>query len=514
MSMAANRRAPQGFGGCVAYGPPFGIGLPIESPEGRPLVIVHPAAAMHHHASFGLVSDAGHPFIHVVVDYGEYTPNGWGINANVAGMATWQRIADTTQGHTVCRKAALSTPHWQVHVVGEAFATLTNLPPIDILYVDWLEWLEAHAPQPCRAFDNALSSFVHKVREGGLVVLDHKHKAMIEANHPWYANVNDDFVHLPCGSLLANKGLVEWMSPDLYGEYQSHMATVYEVHHGVEGTLAEKDWEQAMHAWTWTVMPEVSKSPAVIQAMLNSDTIPSIHPKAMTQNQWMKAWLRHQDEHEAGSFLLGPTPPLHAWPPGAYVNFLQWLLDHPTLLLGDVPKNTYRLLGETFKLHIVHGDLLRLAPALYGQGTVLAVREGLRQKVVARSPRWLGQALELQSPESWMSNPVKRLTWSGDEATPQLAKTMLEFAKFQPYSPAYPNIKSMKVQHIVTVSHGTASLGEVMRAVMAYYDSLPPMMGRAPMEMTIVCLDEDDYTDLHSMPHQFQFLPDDGPCID
>jgi hypothetical protein len=514
MSMAAQKKNPLRWGGCIAYGPPIDFGLPIEVPEDRPLVIAHPAAAMHHHASFGLVSDAGHPFIHVMVDRGDYSPTGWGINANVAGMATWQRIADTTQGHTVCRKAALSTPHWQVHIVGEAFATLTNLPPIDILYVDWLEWLEAHAPQPCRAFDNALSSFVHKVREGGLVVLDHKHKAMIEANHPWYANVNDDFVHLPCGSLLANKGLVEWMSPDLYGEYQSHMATVYEVHHGVEGTLAEKDWEQAMHAWTWTVMPEVSKSPAVIQAMLNSDTIPSIHPKAMTQNQWMKAWLRHQDEHEAGSFLLGPTPPLHAWPPGAYVNYLQWLLDHPSLLLGDVPKKTYRLLGETFKLHIVHGDLLRLAPALYGQGTVLAVREGLRQKVVARSPRWLGQALELQSPESWMSNPVKRLTWSGDEATPHLTKTMLEFAKSQPYSPAYPNIKSMKVQHIVTVSHGTASLGEVMRAVMAYYDSLPPMMGRAPMEMTIVCLDEDDYTDLHSLPHQFQFLPNDGSCID
>ena len=64
MSMAANRRAPKGFGGCVAYGPPFGIGLPVDPPEGRPLVIEDPAAAAHHHASFGLVSDAGHPFIH------------------------------------------------------------------------------------------------------------------------------------------------------------------------------------------------------------------------------------------------------------------------------------------------------------------------------------------------------------------------------------------------------------------------------------------------------------------
>ena len=113
-----------------------------------------------------------------------------------------------------------------------------------------------------------------------------------------------------------------------------------------------------------------------------------------------------------------------------------------------------------------------------------------------------------------MSNPVKRLKWSGEDATPQLAKTMLELAKSQPYSRAHPSIKSMQVGHIVTVSHGTASLGEVMRAVVAYYDDLPPMMGRAPMEMTVVCLDEDDYTDVATMPHQFQFLPDDGSCAD
>ena len=211
MSMAVQRNNLLRWGGCIAYGPPIDFGLPIEVPEGRPLVIAHPAAAMHHHASFGLVSDAGHPFIHVMVDRGDFSPTGWGVNANEAGMATWQRIADTTQGHTVCRKAGLATPHWQVHIAGEAYGTLTNLPPLDVLYVDWLEWLEAHAAQPCRAFGNAISSFVHKVREGGLVVLDHKHKAMIEHDHPWYASVNEPFVHLPGGSLLANKGVVEWM---------------------------------------------------------------------------------------------------------------------------------------------------------------------------------------------------------------------------------------------------------------------------------------------------------------
>ena len=113
-----------------------------------------------------------------------------------------------------------------------------------------------------------------------------------------------------------------------------------------------------------------------------------------------------------------------------------------------------------------------------------------------------------------MGNPVKGLQWSGPEATPMLAKTMLELAKTQPYSRAFPHIKSMQVNHIVTVAHGSASLGEVMEAVKAYYDTLPPMMGRAPMEMTIVCLDENDYTDVQTVPHQFQFLPNDGSCTD
>ena len=243
MSMAAVRRNPQRWGGCIAYGPTIEFGLPIAVPEDRPLVIAHPAAAMHHHASFGLVSDAGHPFIHVMVERGDYAPDGWGIHANEAGMATWQRIPDTTQGHKVYRKANRSTAHWQIHIAGEAYGTLTNLPPVDVLYVDWLEWLEPHGTPPSPHFATAISSFVHKIREGGLVVLDHKHIDMAGGNHPWFSNIKDEFVHLQNGSMLANKGVVEWMSPDLYGEYQSHMATVYEVHHGLEGALAQKDWE-------------------------------------------------------------------------------------------------------------------------------------------------------------------------------------------------------------------------------------------------------------------------------
>ena len=133
---------------------------------------------------------------------------------------------------------AVCPPHWQVHIPGEAFVTSTNLPPLVCsTSIGWRGW--AHAPNPCTDFANAIGAFVHKVVEGGLVVLDHKHIAMNDGQHGWFSHVNEAFVHLPGGSLLANKGVVEWMSPDLYGEYHTHMATVYEVHHGIDGALPE-----------------------------------------------------------------------------------------------------------------------------------------------------------------------------------------------------------------------------------------------------------------------------------
>ena len=119
-----------------------------------------------------------------------------------------------------------SQPHWQLHIPDEAYSRMSSLPPLDVLYLDWLEWLEP-AESPQSNFANAVSAIVHKVKDGGLVVLDHKH-IHIEGGRG--TNTNDVFVHLNNGSMLANQGLVEWLAPDLYGDYHSHMATVFKVH--------------------------------------------------------------------------------------------------------------------------------------------------------------------------------------------------------------------------------------------------------------------------------------------
>ena len=148
------------------------------------------------------------------------------------------------------------------------------------------------------------------------------------------SSLNEPVVHLNNGSMLINNGFVEW-PPDFYGDVQTHGATVFKVHHGVDGPLSQKDWDEAMQPWFWMTMPEVSMSLAQIEDLLLKQPSPPVHPDATTQEQWLRDWLRHQDEHEPEPSFLGPT---HRSNPasGAYTAYLRWLLDHPSLLVGDV----------------------------------------------------------------------------------------------------------------------------------------------------------------------------------
>lgn len=515
MSMAAQRANGTRFGTCLAYGPPLEIGLPINVNPNRPLVMAHPAAAMHYHASFGLLEDTQHPFIQFMVDLGDYAPTSWSVNANESGTATFQRLPNTMNGHEVYRKTSMSTPHWQVHAgCKEALETLTNMPPIDILYLDWLSWLPFQREDGDGDFSQRMSSIVHKVRDGGLVLLDHKNKSMNEGDHPWFRYPEDGVFPITDHSSMENMGLVEWLAPNLWGDYETHIASVFMVHHTSDGLLGSTDWEAAMKPWFWGTVAEMSLQPSQIQKLIDASAEASLHPDAETLEDWMETWVRMMDQHGAKTTYMTPEPPEHAWPKGAYHQFLKGLLRFPELLMGTPPKKSYRLLGENFKLNIVYGNLLELAPALYARNAVLALRASLAKQVVARCPWWDGQALVLQTEPTWMSNTIKRLRWSGDSATPMLAKKMLEIAKQQPYSTLYPEVKSYTVGHVVTVAHGNGTLSEVMNAVKTYYASIPEYMALAPMELTIVCLDSEDYSDDKVATLDFQFLSFDGSCTD
>ena len=152
----------EGLGMCVTYGKDnnIGIGLPIVVDEDRPLVIAHPAAANHYHASMSLFEDAGHPFVHVLVDFGQYCPDEWPYHADIVNHAVYQRLHDTSQGHPVFRKVCIDVPHWQIHVGGEAYGYLSNAPPVDILYVDWFSWIDGFITRDEHAFADMMAQYV------------------------------------------------------------------------------------------------------------------------------------------------------------------------------------------------------------------------------------------------------------------------------------------------------------------------------------------------------------------
>ena len=493
----------EGLGMCVTYGKDnnIGIGLPIVVDEDRPLVIVHPAAANHYHASMSLFEDAGHPFVHVLVDFGQYCPDEWPYHADIVNHAVYQRLHDTSQGHPVFRKVCIDVPHWQVHVGGEAFEYLSNAPPVDILYVDWFSWIDRFISNDENAFAEMMANYISKIRDGGLVIVDHKHKQMKEGGCRWFNHPNDTF---PVGphSVMEEVCVVEWLGENTYHEMQTYAATVYKVHHSANSPLSQTDWFEEIKPWFWNTVPEMGLSPSQVQNMLDNEIEESIHPNAITWENWHDTWSTVYMDGRDGLTFKTPVPSRSAWPYEAYSSYLQWLINHPTCLQKELNKRSYRLSGENFVLNLVHGDLLELAPALYTKHAALAVRHKLSQQVKARCPWWKHQTTVLQTRHTWESNPISGLQWSGESATPHLAKLLIEHAKAQSFAITHHNSRYFECREIVTVAHGTATLREVMDGVEAYYDALGFDAPRQPttLELTVVYLDENEYLEDNVSP--------------
>tara|TARA_B100001769_G_scaffold127316_1_gene99452 strand:+ start:683 stop:2230 length:1548 start_codon:yes stop_codon:yes gene_type:complete len=491
----------EGFGFCITYGEDkgIGIGLPIEVDENRPLVVAHPAAANHYHASMSLFEDAGHPFVHVLVDIGQFCPDEWPYHADVVNHAIYQRLHDTSQGHPVFRKVCIDVPHWQVHVGGEAYDYLSNAPPVDVLYADWFSWIDRFITNDDSAFPDMMAHYVSKIRDGGLVIVDHKHRAMGEGGCSWFNHPGESFSVGP-HSMMEKVCDIEWLGGNADDEVQTYAATVFKVHHSANGQLGHVDWFEEIKPWFWNTVPEMCLSPSQVQQMIDDEIEESIHPNAITWENWHDTWSTvYMDDREEGMTFTTPVPPRFAWPYEAYSSYLQWLVNHPQCLQDEVEKRSYKLQGENFVLNVVHGDLLELAPALYTKHSAVAVRNKLQQHVKARCPWWKHQTTTIQTSESWSSNPIQPLQWSGENATPHLAKLLIEHSKVQSFGGTYHNSRYFQCREIITVAHGMGALSEVMAAVEAYYEELGQDVSRPlyTLELTVVHLDEHEYQEVN-----------------
>ena len=259
MSQSMARKLPlNGFGNCVTYGEAndMGIGLPIEIDENRPLVIAHPAAGSYHHASMSLFEDAEHPFVHLLVDYDQCCPDIWPYHADEAHHAIFQRLHDTSEGAPVFRKTSITVPHWQIHVIGEAYEYLSKSAPIDILYVDWMSWLDKFIVNSATALPDMMTHYANKIRDGGLVILDHKHLQTDENGHSWYNHPGGTFA-IGEHAMMEEVCTIEWIGMGWNGTYemQTYSATVFKIHHSRKGPLGNIDWNEAIKPWFWKSIP-------------------------------------------------------------------------------------------------------------------------------------------------------------------------------------------------------------------------------------------------------------------
>lgn len=497
------RKLPlNGFGNCVTYGEAnnMGIGLPIDLDENRPLVIAHPAAGNHYHASMSLFEDAKHPFVHVLVDFGQYCPDVWPYHADIVNHAIYQRLHDTSEGAPVFRKTSIAVPHWQIHVASEAYDYLSKAAPIDILYVDWMTWLDKFIVNSETALPEMMTHYANKIRDGGLVILDHKHISLAEHGNSWYNHPGGTFA-IGEHAMMEEVCTIEWVGWDASNDISTFSATVFKIHHSSEGPLGKTNWAEEIKPWFWKSIPEMALNEQQVQKLIETDHSESVHPNAITWENWHDTWTTAYMEGSAQSTVFQtPVPTKTAWPKESYMEYLQWLVEHPQCLLPTVEKRSYKLLGENFILNLIHGDLLELAPTLYTKNSALAVRNNLQQKIVNRCPWWKNQTTILQTKESWETNPIKGLKWSGQNATKHLAKIIIEQSKAQAMDTTtyeFPYFRPrFNCRNIVTVAHGNATLLEVMKAVEAYYEELGWEYPRPTntLELTIVYLDENEYS--------------------
>ena len=184
-----------GFGMCVTYGKDnnSGIGLPIVVDEDL-------ASGCRIGSSQSLPCERqvclkmlGIRLSTFWLTMANFCPDEWPYRTDIVNHAVYQRLHDASQGHPVFRKVCIDVPHWQVHVAGDAYEYLSNAPPVDVLYVDWFSWIDRFITREEHGFADMMAQYISKIRDGGLVIVDHKHKQLREGGCRWFNHPSETF---------------------------------------------------------------------------------------------------------------------------------------------------------------------------------------------------------------------------------------------------------------------------------------------------------------------------------
>ena len=102
---------------------------------------------------------------------------------------------------------------------------------------------------------------------------------------------------------------IEWLGGNADDEVQTYAATVFKVHHSANGPLGHHDWFEAIKPWFWNTVPEMGLSPSQVQHMLDDEVEESVHPNAITWENWHDTWSTvYMDDREEGMTFKTPVP--------------------------------------------------------------------------------------------------------------------------------------------------------------------------------------------------------------
>lgn len=467
------------------------VGIDFTLDKSRPLVIAHPAAGNHYHASMSFIQEFDHPFIQLVIDLYPYFPDIWPGTVTTSGnFMKYQRINDTIDGYPVFRVCDNKQPHWQVQVTSDADEYLNSIPLVDILYLDWIDWVKIGKGDVEKPIQSILTHVAKFVRKGGLIILDHKHdlRRMFCVNE---IGTESLAVNQSLGSVLSYSGELEWLGENSISELTAYSASMYVVSGNDENDMIDLT---VFQTWLSGLVPEFAQSLQQINSAIEAGRNQFDHVDAYTWDIWNDNYIQKLTDDIIQVDYPNPVPAMCTWKLKDYQKFLNWVKNNPHLLAESNEPRSYVNTNHSHMVNIIHGDIVEISPNLFKENSLVAVRKSLGQKILNRCPWWTENIVELQSSRPWMENPIPGLLWSGDDVTIKLIGDIMElcYSKFLQKFPDSDKIPESL--EIITIANGNGGLDELLQG----FDNFllrSKFPKKVKLNLTVVHLDIDDYAD-------------------
>ncbi len=465
------------------------VGIDLKIDESRPLVIAHPAAGNHYHASMSFVQEFDHPFIHLVIDLHPYFPDTWpGMVSTSGNFMKYQRINDTIDGHPVFRICDSKQPHWQVQVTADAEEYLNSIPLVDILYLDWIDWINIGDNIRNKQVKSLLDYVSKFVRRDGLIIFDHKHDLKRILSFKETEDKLLDF-YQQSSSQIGYSGELEWLGENSVSELTAYSASMYIVgDNGENKKVNVTDFQK----WIRGLVPEFAQSKQQIESAIKSGRNQFEHVDAYTWDVWNCDYIQKLTDDISHVNLSNLVPAMNTWDLEYYQKFLGWLKINNHLLTNPQKIRSYVKINQPHIVNIIHGDLIELSPLLFKENNFIAVRKSLAKKVLNRCPWWVNNMVKLQASRPWMESPIPNLVWSGEDVTTKLIEDIMDlsYSKFIERFDDFDNIPDSL--EVITVANGNGVLKDLLQSFEKFLNK-SKFPDEIKLSLTVVHLDDFDY---------------------